>query len=88
MLWRWAWGQHVEVSVLSSGKRQRPEGKLGAERELHIKIPKCNGLPGRILTASPLPNVSLSTSGRQIFGLGSGEIRRCKINLKDKHGDI
>jgi hypothetical protein len=53
MLWSWPWGQHLEVSVLSSGKRQRPEGKLGAERELHVKTPKCHGLSGRILSASP-----------------------------------
>jgi UDP-glucose 4-epimerase len=30
----------------------------------------------------------VSMSGRQIFGLGSGETRRCKINLKEKHGEI
>jgi hypothetical protein len=28
------------------------------------------------------------TSGCQILGLGSGETRRCKINLKDEHGEI
>jgi hypothetical protein len=27
-------------------------------------------------------------SGRQIFGLGSGEARQCKINLKEEHGEI
>jgi hypothetical protein len=55
MLWRWPWpwGQHLEVSVLPHGKRQRPEGKLGVERELHIESPRCHGLPGWILSASP-----------------------------------
>jgi hypothetical protein len=53
MLWRWPWGQHLEVSVLSGGKRQRPEGKPGAERELHVKTPRCHGLPGWILSVSP-----------------------------------
>jgi hypothetical protein len=53
MLWRWPWGQHLEVSVLSSGKRLRPEGKLGAERELHVETPRCHGLSGRILSACP-----------------------------------
>jgi hypothetical protein len=48
-----AQGQHLEVFVLSGGKRQRPEGKLGAERELHVETARCHGLPGRILTASP-----------------------------------
>jgi hypothetical protein len=48
-----ALGQHLEVSVAPNGKRQGPEGKLGAERELHVKIPKCHGLFGRILSASP-----------------------------------
>jgi hypothetical protein len=46
-------GQHLEVSVLLNGKRQRPKGKLGAERELHVKSSRCHGLPGRILSASP-----------------------------------
>jgi hypothetical protein len=45
--------QHLEISILSSGKRQRPEGKLGAERKLHVKIPRCDGLPGWILSDSP-----------------------------------
>jgi hypothetical protein len=55
MLWRWPWpwGQHIEVSVLPNGKHQRPEGKLGAERELHVECSRCHGLPGRILSASP-----------------------------------
>jgi hypothetical protein len=30
----------------------------------------------------------LSMLCRQIFGLGSEETRRCKINLKDEHGEI
>jgi hypothetical protein len=50
MLWRWPWGQHLEVSVLPHGKHQRPEGKLGAERELHVEYPRCYGLPSRILS--------------------------------------
>jgi hypothetical protein len=33
----------------------------------------------------PLPGVPLSTLCRQIFGLGSRETRRCKINLEDEH---
>jgi hypothetical protein len=37
MLWRCPWGQHLEVSVLSSDERQRPEGKLGAARKLHVE---------------------------------------------------
>jgi hypothetical protein len=41
MLWRLPWGQHLEVSILPSSKRQRPEGKLGAERELHVESPWC-----------------------------------------------
>jgi hypothetical protein len=53
MLWRYPWGQHLEVSVLSSDERQRPEGKLGAARKLHIKTLRCHGLPRRILSASP-----------------------------------
>jgi hypothetical protein len=53
MLCRWPWGQHLEVFVLPNGKRQRPEGKLGAEWELHVKSPMCHGLPGWILSASP-----------------------------------
>jgi hypothetical protein len=53
MLCRWPWGQNLEVTVLSSGKCQRPEGKLGAERELYIEIPRCYGLLGRILSAFP-----------------------------------
>jgi hypothetical protein len=53
MLWRWPWGQHLEVSVLNSGECQRPEGKLGAKRELHVKTPMCHGLPGQILSTSP-----------------------------------
>jgi hypothetical protein len=36
----------------------------------------------------PLPSTPLSMFGRQIIGLGSGEMRRCKINLKDEHGEI
>jgi hypothetical protein len=52
MLWRWPWRQHLEVFVLSSGKRQRPEGKLGVEREIHAKIPRCHGLSGRMLSIS------------------------------------
>jgi hypothetical protein len=51
MLWRWPWGQHLEISVLSSGERQRPKGKLGVERELHVKTPSCHGFSGRILSA-------------------------------------
>jgi hypothetical protein len=46
-------GQHLLVFVLSSDERQRPEGKLGAERKLHIETPRCHGLPGWILSASP-----------------------------------
>jgi hypothetical protein len=53
MLWRWPWGQHLEVSVLPSGKRQRSEGKLGAERELHVESSRCHGLLGWILSSSP-----------------------------------
>jgi hypothetical protein len=53
MLWHWPWGQHLEVSVLPNGKRQRPEGKLGAERELHVKNLRCHDLPGRILSTFP-----------------------------------
>jgi hypothetical protein len=53
MLWRWPWGQHLEISVLPNGKRQRSEGKLGAERELHVESSRCHSLPGRILSASP-----------------------------------
>jgi hypothetical protein len=33
----------------------------------------------------PLPDAPLSMSSRQIFGLGWGETRRCKINLKEEH---
>jgi hypothetical protein len=32
-----ALGQHLEISVLPNGKYQRPEGKLSAERELHVE---------------------------------------------------
>jgi hypothetical protein len=46
-------GQHLEVSVLSSDEHQQPKGKLGAERKLHVKTPRCHGLSGRILSASP-----------------------------------
>jgi hypothetical protein len=46
-------GQHLEVFILPNGKRQRPEGKLGAERELHVKSPRCHGLFGQILSAPP-----------------------------------
>jgi hypothetical protein len=53
MLWHWSWGQHLEVSILSGGKRQRPEYKLGVEMELHVESPRCHGLPGRILSVSP-----------------------------------
>jgi hypothetical protein len=53
MLWRWPWGQHLDISVLPNSKRQRPEGKLGAERELHVESLRCHGLLGRILSASP-----------------------------------
>jgi hypothetical protein len=53
MLWRWPWGQHLEVSLLSSDKRQRSEGKLGAERELHVEILRYHGLRGQILSAPP-----------------------------------
>jgi hypothetical protein len=45
-------GQHLEVSVLFSDKRQRPERKLGVARKLHVETPRCHGLPGRILSAS------------------------------------
>jgi hypothetical protein len=48
-----ALGQHLEVSILSTGERQRPEGKLGAQRELHIETPRCYGLSRRILSTSP-----------------------------------
>jgi hypothetical protein len=51
MLWRWPWGQHLEISALPNGKRQRLEGKLGAEKELHVESPKCHGLPRQILSA-------------------------------------
>jgi hypothetical protein len=86
MLWRWPWGRHLVVSVLSSGECQLLEGKLGAEREPHVETLRCHGVPGQIL--SPLPGAPLSTSGRQIFRLGSGETRRYKINLKEEHGEI
>jgi hypothetical protein len=45
--------QHLEVSVLSGDERQQPEGKLGAERKLHIKTPWCHGLSRWILSAFP-----------------------------------
>jgi hypothetical protein len=48
-----ALGQHFEVSVLPNDKRQLPEGKLGVDREFHVKSPRCNGLLRRILSASP-----------------------------------
>jgi hypothetical protein len=53
MLWHWPWGQHLEVSVLSSGERQRPEGKLGAKGELHVETSRCHGLSGWILSNFP-----------------------------------
>jgi hypothetical protein len=46
-------GQHLEVSILPRGKRQQPEGKPAAERELHVESPMCHGLLGRILSACP-----------------------------------
>jgi hypothetical protein len=46
-------GQHLEVFVLSSDERQRPEGKLGAERKLHVETSRCHGLSGRILSVFP-----------------------------------
>jgi hypothetical protein len=52
MLWRCPWGQHPEVSVLSSDERQRPEGKLGVERKLHVETLRCHGPPERILGSS------------------------------------
>jgi hypothetical protein len=48
-----ALGQHLKISVLPNGKRQRPEGKPGAEQELYVESPRCHGLSGRILSASP-----------------------------------
>jgi hypothetical protein len=36
----------------------------------------------------PLLGAPLSMSHHQIFRLGSGETRRCKINLEDEHGDL
>jgi hypothetical protein len=33
-------GQHLEISVLPNGKRQRSEGKMGVERKLHVKSPR------------------------------------------------
>jgi hypothetical protein len=53
MLWHCTWGQHLEVSVLSSDERQRPKGKLGVEKKIHAETPRCYGLPGRILSDSP-----------------------------------
>jgi hypothetical protein len=53
MLWRWPWGRHLEVSVLSSGERQLLKGKLGAEREPHVETLRCHGVSGWILSASP-----------------------------------
>jgi hypothetical protein len=46
-------GQHLEVSILSSDERQRPKGKLGAARKLHVETPRYHDLPGWILNASP-----------------------------------
>jgi hypothetical protein len=48
-----ALGQHLEVSFLPHGKRKRPEGKLDVEMELHVKRPRCHGLPGQILRDLP-----------------------------------
>jgi hypothetical protein len=53
MLWRCPWGQHLEVSVLSSDEHQRPEGKLGAVRKLHVETPKFHGISEQILSISP-----------------------------------
>jgi hypothetical protein len=53
MLCRWPWGHHLEVSALPRGKHQRPEGKLGVERELHVESPRCHGLFRQILSALP-----------------------------------
>jgi hypothetical protein len=53
MLWCWPWGQHLDVSVLPNGKCQRLEGKLDAERKLHVKSSMCHGLLRRILIAFP-----------------------------------
>jgi hypothetical protein len=30
----------------------------------------------------------LSTFDRQIFGVGLGETRRCKVNLEDEHNEF
>jgi hypothetical protein len=46
-------GQHLEVSILSSDERQQPEGKLSAARKFHVETPRCHGLLGHILSASP-----------------------------------
>jgi hypothetical protein len=46
-------GQHLKISIIPNGKCQQPEGKPGAERELHVESPRCNGLLKRILSASP-----------------------------------
>jgi hypothetical protein len=37
------------------------------------------------LERSPLPDATLSTSCHQILRVGSGEMRRYKINLEDEH---
>jgi hypothetical protein len=59
----------------------RSEQKLHARREHLVVDPRCHEFTRMNLSASPLPGAPLSTSGRQIFRVGSEKTQVSEINL-------
>jgi hypothetical protein len=71
----------IQIVVVCCSEWQRSEQELHARRELLIVDPRCHEFTRMNLSASPLKGASLSTSGRQIFGVGSKEMQVSDINL-------
>jgi hypothetical protein len=71
----------LKIVVARRCELRRSEQELHARRELLIVDPRYHEFTRMNLSASPLPNVPLSTSGRQIFGVGSEGTQVGEINL-------
>jgi hypothetical protein len=75
----------LKIIVVRRCEWRRCEQELHTRQKLLVVDPRCHESIRMNFSASPLPGASLSTSGRQIFGVGSKRTQVDEINLMWTH---
>jgi hypothetical protein len=75
---------NLRAALVGLERRLSSQGQRQGQREKRLAFLETQQ-DGRVLRNR---EACVSTSCRQIFGVGTGKARLCKINLEEEHGEF